>query len=99
MQQERDIERKLVRKVTEAGGRCPKWTSPGNTGVPDRICLLPGRVIFVETKCPKGGRLSAKQEYWRDTLQALGLPWFLITNDQELEDFGWELEEGQTDEV
>ena len=30
-----------------------KWTSPGMTGVPDRIVFLPGgRVAFVEVKAP-----------------------------------------------
>lgn len=35
------------------GARCLKFESPGFTGVPDRIILLPGaKVIFVELKRP-----------------------------------------------
>lgn len=52
---EKDIESFLVRKVREMGGTAYKFVSPGNTGVPDRIVVLPGgRIIFVELKTEKG---------------------------------------------
>lgn len=70
---EKDIERKLVAMVERHGGRCLKWSCPGWSGVPDRILLLPGgRIYFVETKRPKGGKLSALQLKWRDWITALG---------------------------
>lgn len=47
---ERNLERLLARKVKDAGGLCWKFVSPGNVGVPDRICILDGRVVFVEVK-------------------------------------------------
>ena len=60
---EKDIERALVEKVKKRGGYCLKWVCPGWTGVPDRIVLLPGgKVVFVELKRPKGGRLSPMQK-------------------------------------
>lgn len=50
---EKEIEQALVRAVRLRGGLCPKWTSPGMDGVPDRIVLLPrGKMAFVETKAP-----------------------------------------------
>ncbi|WHX50536.1 VRR-NUC domain-containing protein [Paenibacillus woosongensis] len=50
---ERDIETYLRERVKEAGGWAPKWTSPGNNGVPDRIVFLPGgHIVFVELKAP-----------------------------------------------
>lgn len=70
---EKEIEGKLVKAVKAGRGLCLKWVCPGWAGVPDRILLLPGgRVFFVETKRPKGGVLSARQKWWRDTLHALG---------------------------
>lgn len=70
---EKEIERRLVNMVERHGGRCLKWTCPGWSGVPDRLLLLPGgRVYFVETKRPKGGRLSALQRKWQEWLTALG---------------------------
>ncbi|KDS92365.1 nuclease [Dermabacter hominis 1368] len=52
---ERTIEQHLKQAVDAIGGLCWKFTSPGTAGVPDRICINCGRVIFVELKAP--GRL------------------------------------------
>lgn len=70
---EKEVEKYLVRRVEALGGRCLKWTSPGTTGLPDRIVLLPrGRIIFVELKRPKGSRVEALQRYWQRVLRGLG---------------------------
>ena len=75
---EKEVERYLVRRVEALDGRCLKWTSPGTTGLPDRIVLLPGgRVVFVEMKRPKGSRVEALQKYWRRTLRGLGFPAYI----------------------
>lgn len=77
-QLEKDIEKKLRLMVERHGGLCLKWVCPGWSGVPDRIILLPGaRVIFAETKRPKGGKLSKLQRWWRDKLQSLGF-WSVV---------------------
>ena len=48
---ERDIEKYLVRRVAQLGGKAYKFSSPSNRSVPDRLCCLPqGRVKFVECK-------------------------------------------------
>ena len=50
---EKIIEQKLVTAVKKHGGICPKFTSPGFDGMPDRLVLLPhGRCAFVEVKAP-----------------------------------------------
>lgn len=91
---EKDIEAALVRKVKQRGGQCLKWVCPGQAGVPDRIVLLPGgRIIFIETKRPKGGRLSKLQEFWGDKLQDLGFEWRVIWNDQDLDDLEASIDE------
>jgi hypothetical protein len=72
-QLEKDIEKKLRTMVERHGGLCLKWVCPGWSGVPDRIILLPGgRVVFAETKRPKGGKLERLQKWWRERLQKLG---------------------------
>ena len=61
---EKEIEKKLVDEIKKEGGMCLKLTSPGNAGVPDRLCLLPrGRIVFVEMKAPgkKPSPLQVKQ--------------------------------------
>lgn len=70
---EKDIERALRRMVEDRGGACLKWTCPGWAGVPDRIILLPGgKVMFAETKRPKGGKVSQLQRWWAKRLRRLG---------------------------
>lgn len=84
-QLEKDIEAKLRKLVESHGGRCLKWVCPGWAGVPDRIILLPGAIIyFVETKKPKGGVLSALQKKWRKWLTELGFTYCLVHNDEQL---------------
>lgn len=47
------IEKHLVRKAQARGGVCLKFTSPGMSGVPDRIVILPGgKIGFAELKAP-----------------------------------------------
>lgn len=85
---EKEIEGKLGDVVKAAGGLCLKWVCPGWAGVPDRLVLLPGGVvIFVETKRPKGGRLSARQVWWRRKLTSLGFPFWVIWTQHDLEVF------------
>lgn len=50
---EKEIEQKLVDTVKKHGGICPKFVSPGFSGMPDRIVLLPkGKFAFIELKAP-----------------------------------------------
>lgn len=82
-QLEKDIEKKLRAMVERHGGLCLKWVCPGWSGVPDRIILLPGgRVIFAETKRPKGGKVERLQKWWRERLQKLGF-WAVVVWDDE----------------
>lgn len=49
---EQQLEQRLKASVKSLGGLCWKLTSPGLAGVPDRICLHHGRIVFVELKAP-----------------------------------------------
>ena len=82
-QLERDIERALVGMVKRHDGLCLKWVCPGWSGIPDRIILLPGgRILFAETKRPKGGEVRKLQEWWHKTLRRLGFTvWVIWTRD------------------
>lgn len=69
---EKDIEQYLVREIKKLGGRAYKWVSPGNSGVPDRIVILPGRPpVFVELKT-ETGKLTALQKTQIKNLRDLG---------------------------
>lgn len=69
---EKDIERKLKKRVEALGCLCLKFESPGFTGVPDRMVLMPGgEMFFVETKAP-GKKERPRQTYVQDQLRKLG---------------------------
>ena len=69
---ESQIERKLCAGVKRLGGLCLKWVSPGCTGVPDRIVLMPGgRLWFVELKTDAGAP-SPRQTLMLHRLSELG---------------------------
>ena len=53
MLDESKVDKCLSRIVSQEGGHSLKFVSPGFAGVPDRIVILPGGVIwFVELKAP-----------------------------------------------
>lgn len=82
---ERDIERALVGMVKRHGGLCLKWVCPGWSGVPDRIILLPGgRIIFAETKRPKGGEVRELQKWWHHKLRELGFMCWVVFNKEDI---------------
>lgn len=81
------LERRLVREVERIGGKAPKWTSPGNRGVPDRLVILPGgRTVYVEMKAP-GKPLEPLQEKWAKTLRNLGHEVYKIDSVEGIEQF------------
>ena len=75
---EKQIERKLVNAVKDAGGLCPKFVSPGMDGMPDRLILMPGgRLAFVELKAP-GKNPRPLQLRRHDQLRGLGFDVFVL---------------------
>ncbi len=70
---EKDVERYLREQVKKKlRGMALKFVSPGLSGVPDRVVLLPGgRVAFVETKAP-GKKLRALQAHVCGMIAAMG---------------------------
>lgn len=98
---EKEIEEKLRKAVEAAGGLCLKWVCPGWAGVPDRIVLLPGgRLVFVETKRPKGGVLSKLQKWWAKKLIDLGFKYEQVWDHKDLTLFKfYYLEEGPRENI
>ena len=84
---ENDIERHLVRKVRDLGGRAYKFVSPTNRGVADRLIVLPGgRVWFVEVK-KMGGRLSPLQRIFAEEVKALGCNYAIVWSKEDVDAF------------
>jgi hypothetical protein len=60
------LEKKLEKRCTDIakanGWYTRKWASPSSRGVPDRIFIKEGKVIFIEFKAP-GNRPTKLQEH------------------------------------
>lgn len=81
---EKSIEAKLVAAVKAVGGICWKFTSPGTSGVPDRIVLIPfGRIGFVEVKAP-GETPRPLQRLRIRTLRRLGFKAFVLDSPDQI---------------
>lgn len=83
---EKQIENFLKTQVEARGGRCVKLDTSSERGMPDRLCILPyGQVMFVETKRPKGGRLSKYQEHIIQKLNGLGVRAYVASSKEEVD--------------
>lgn len=75
---EREIERKLVEAVRKTGGLALKFVSPGWSGAPDRIVLMPGgKAGFVEVKAP-GKKPRPLQARRKKQLEQMGFKVFVL---------------------
>lgn len=89
---EKEIEQKLVSAVKMMGGICPKFTSPGFDGMPDRLVLLPKRKFgFVEVKAP-GEKPRPLQIARHKLLKKLGFKVYVL---DDIEQIGGILDEIQ----
>jgi len=77
---EKEIEQKFTLMVKQAGGLALKFVSPGMSGIPDRIVLLPGgHMAFVEVKAP-GKVPRPLQEARHRMLRKLGFKVYVLDN-------------------
>ena len=91
---EAELEDILVTEIRKSGGRTYKWVSPGNSGVPDRIVLLPaGKIIFIELKADTG-KLSAQQKIQINRIQSLGQDVRVVKGIRGLIDFFYAIDQG-----
>jgi hypothetical protein len=59
---ERDIERRVSELAKKGGWLSFKFVSPAQRGVPDRIFMKAGRIVFIEFKAP-GKKPTELQDY------------------------------------
>lgn len=82
---EKQIEQKLVQEARKNGGICPKLTSPGFSGMPDRLLLLPhGRIAFVEVKAP-GEKPRPLQMARHGMLRRLGFKVYVLDGEAQIQ--------------
>ena len=86
MLREKEIEQALVRTVKSMGGICPKFTSPGFDGMPDRIVLMQGGLVaFVEVKAP-GQKPRPLQLERHRLLRSLGFKVYVLDDPAKIGD-------------
>jgi hypothetical protein len=68
---EKDIERKACEAAKRAGWLAFKFMSPAQRGVPDRIFIKNGRIVFIEFKA-SGSKVTALQERMIERLKSHG---------------------------
>jgi hypothetical protein len=94
---EKTLERKLVSAVKKMGGICPKFTSPGTDGMPDRIVLLPGcRIAFVEVK-RHGEKPRPLQLARHEMLRRLGFKIYVLDSADQIQQILKETEGGDAE--
>ena len=86
MESERTVEQALKRCVERSGGCCYKFTSPSRAGVPDRIVVLRGRIVFVELKAT-GGKPRALQRAVARAIRKAGGRVYCLSSVQQVTSF------------
>ena len=81
---EKRLEQIFCSKVKQKGGMAFKFVSPGMSGVPDRLVLLPeGKVAFAELKAP-GKKPRPLQEARHRLLRKLGFKVYVIDSTEQI---------------
>lgn len=84
--QESEVERYLVKQVKRNDGWALKLVSPGVSGIPDRLVLMPlGWLVFVEVKRP-GGTPRPLQAAVHRRLKMLGFDVITIDCKEDVDD-------------
>lgn len=66
------VENFLNAEVERRGGFTVKLNPKGYKGIPDRLVVLPGRIMVIELKRPRGGVLAKLQGWWQKRFTDLG---------------------------
>ena len=84
IESEKKLERKLNQDIKNLGGLSIKLLSSQVTGLPDRLCLLPGgRLFFVEVKTT-GKKPNKIQDFVHRQFRALGFVVAVIDTTEKL---------------
>ena len=82
---EKEVEAVLVKAAKKRNGLALKFVSPGLSGVPDRLVLMPnGKMAFIELKA-SGKKMRLLQEKRKSQLEALGFLVFCINSKEKVE--------------
>lgn len=84
LESEKVMERKLVKWIKDAGGKCIKLSSQFDRGLPDRMILLPGGHLFYCELKSTGKKPTQFQTIVHKELKALGFRVYVVDNSEDL---------------
>ena len=84
---EKSVEQRLADLVKLNGGLCLKLLSDHINGMPDRICLFPGKKIFFVELKTTGQKPRKLQAYMHNVLKKLGFDVLVLDSIQQVENF------------
>lgn len=86
VESEKVLERKLGKWIKDAGGKCVKLSSQFNTGLPDRMIMLPkGHIFYCELKST-GKKPTRMQMIMHEEIRALGFKVYVVDSTEQLSD-------------
>ena len=89
---EKELENELIKAIKEIGGICYKFISFNSIGVPDRIIIFNGIVVFAEIKSEyKHSRLSKMQEYQINKIRQQGIKVYIISTSNDIKELIYEI--------
>ena len=83
---ERVIETYLFSEVKKLGGMCIKQEPRYNVGIPDRLVVYKGLVVFVEVKAP-GKHPTEKQLKYHNRLKECGMGVAVVDSKPTVDEF------------
>lgn len=72
MESEKATERHLFNQIKKLKGKCIKLSADYEGGIPDRLCLLPTKVIFFVELKSEGEKPKPRQIFYHKLLRKLG---------------------------
>lgn len=86
IESEKSLERKLSKGVEKLGGLYFKLPAVYVAGLPDRLCLLPGGVVFFAEIKTTGKKVSKIQKLMHNKIKRIGFKVYIIESSQNIKD-------------
>lgn len=84
---EKKVEEYLREQAERRGCLALKFVSPNFAGVPDRIVLGYGKVVFVEMKRPKQSKTIRRQKLMHNILREKGMQVEVLFTKEQVDEF------------
>lgn len=86
MDNEKWLEKVLKKEIGRLGGELIKLVPSQASGLPDRLCLMPGGIVFFIELKTLGKTLSPLQKMWRRTIMDMGFNYEIINTEAKLKE-------------